>query len=489
MSEQTQIRYNVFNTLVENTHKDFDRPYSILTDVRDRDPMYFSHLTAWLRNNSKVRDLIRVSVAAAAKSDEWEFMVEHRDIAAAIIRDMSARELWFVLDLIRNQERSHRNQRYAKIPQTICTEVQKWWNDLVASGQWERVVLSSRKYVQDIHRWCHLRRDPIEHSILFENARPEGTIFAVLTQLENTDDVYDRAKLIMEHNIPFLVGSTFLPMSEPETWVALIETSSANQLTNMWKSLERAGAFENREVKRLAEEKLRQKAKTDKRFQASKAEIFTDSEVAQEAFSDMLENYEITRPTAIIVDISQSMQRAIEVARRQGRNIARMCGDDVPVVFFNSDTTLVVGNANDWDSVFRGIRADGMTYIGAPLRKLMNNYRSEELPDQLVFITDQEETCSTARFQIVNALQDYVRALSPRLLNVVVVHVGSIPGRRSYNDVEAACITHNVECTVIKWGGDYTAEQNLYKLLSGRSASKYDIVDEIMETPLPVRRE
>lgn len=479
MTQEQATRYNILNQVVNNPHRDYDTLYRELAQLRDNDPIFFVHLVAWLVKNSKVRDLPNVAISVAAKSNDWEMMTTHRDVAAALIRNSNARKIWTILNTIRNNERTHRNQRYAKIPQTICTEVQRWWDSL--GNNWDRVAFANRKYVQDIRNWCHLEFTTEQYNTIFGNER--HGVFQVLTELENENDVYERAKLCMENRLPWLVASTFLPMDQPETWAALIETSTSQQLANMWKALERRGAFEIPELKRKAQEKLNQ-GKKDKRFQATKAAIFTEDEVAKQDYDQLLtDKYSITQDTALLVDKSGSMSGAIDIARRQGRNIALMCGRDVPVIFFDENAYFYQGNSENWDSIFSGVRSGGGTAIGVGLSALMQ--KLDELPTQLVFITDQDEMTGRNAGRIYTTLPQYVEALHPQMLNVAIVHVGRGRG----NDVERVCKRFNVDCTVLRWTGDYTAEENLYKILSGRSVSKYDIVDEILATELPTRRE
>ena len=105
------------------------------------------------------------------------------------------------------------------------------------------------------------------------------------------------------------------------------------EVINNIASLKRRGAFDNLDIKALIDKKLKA-AKKDKRVSAYKAKVAVEAAGATGELADTLDEVTeaqvkaagtITRPTALLIDKSGSMNVAIEVGRQLGAMISAIC--------------------------------------------------------------------------------------------------------------------------------------------------------------------
>jgi hypothetical protein len=271
----------------------------------------------------------------------------------------------------------------------------------------------------------------------------------------------------------------------PTVLLALIERMSAQELINNLGALKRRGAFDNADVKRLIEEKLAE-AKTARRVSAFKAEEAAKAagvsaeiqkQLEQVADAQVKAKGRITRPTALLVDKSASMEQAIELGKRISAMVSTVCDRELYVYAFDTLAYEIESKGRDlpdWERAFRGIVAAGSTSCGVPLVCLR---KKRQYVEQIVLVTDEGENTPP---QFVNELRQYREELKADPTVCIV----RTPGGQTY--LETQCRQAGVPVDVFPFTGDYYALPNLVPMLT--RPSKMELLLEIMDYPLPARQ-
>jgi len=264
-----------------------------------------------------------------------------------------------------------------------------------------------------------------------------------------------------------------------------VEVMSPQELINNLASLKRRGAFENRDVKKLIDAKLKA-AQNAARVSAYKAKVAAGAAEADEELAAALDQVtesqvrqagRITQPTALLIDKSGSMTAAIEVGKQLGAMISAI--SDNTLVAYAFDTVAYplrpagTGLAA-WEKALAGIKAGGQTSCGVALAQMT---RKKQWVEQLVMITDEQENSAPPFKQ---AYVKYAEAAGLRPA-VILVKIG-----QTSKKLEEACAELGVAPNVAEFRGDYYALPNLLPLLSYPSLA--ELVMQVLEYPLPRRR-
>jgi hypothetical protein len=185
----------------------------------------------------------------------------------------------------------------------------------------------------------------------------------------------------------------------------------------------------------------------------------------------------ITRPVALLVDKSGSMDVAIDVGKRVAAILAAVCEADLYVYAFDTMAYPIERAGDklaDWERTFAGITAGGLTSCGVAVEMLR---RRRQRVEQVIVVTDEEENEPP---HFVEALQKYRKEVADEV-EVCVVRVPD-----SSTKLTDQCKAAGVKVQTFQFGGDYYALPNLVPLLA--PPSELDLLLEIMDYPLPTRR-
>src|SRR5262249_53997160 len=153
-----------------------------------------------------------------------------------------------------------------------------------------------------------------------------------------------RARAIGAPRVAYRVAATVIRQMTPAVLKALVERMSPQELINNLASLRRREAFEDPDLKALIGHKL-DEAKSGTRVSAFKAEEALKAADLSEDVRKKLEGVadtqikakgRITRPTALLIDKSGSMQLAIELGKRIGALISAVCEKGLYVYAFDT---------------------------------------------------------------------------------------------------------------------------------------------------------
>jgi hypothetical protein len=233
-------------------------------------------------------------------------------------------------------------------------------------------------------------------------------------------------------------------------------------------------------VRKLVEEKL-EAAKTDARVSTMKADLamaHADEEMAakvREVRDVRVESKaEILLPTALFVDKSGSMEPAIEVGKQIAALIAPIAKAGLWVVAFDSVAREIKAKGtsmSDWEEAFKYIKADGSTSVGSALELLR---RRKIAVEQIIIVTDEEENTAPRLADVYRRYRQEL-GVDPTFIIVRV--------RSRYDGLERELMQEGALVTRFDFTGDYYSLPNLLPLVAGRGL--IDLVDEIMQTPLP----
>ena len=185
----------------------------------------------------------------------------------------------------------------------------------------------------------------------------------------------------------------------------------------------------------------------------------------------------IDRPTALLIDKSQSMSVTIELGKRIGAMISAICTHELFVYAFDSLAYPIMPGGKDlasWEKALIGINSGGNTSIGVAV-ELMR--QKQQYVEQIILVTDEGENTAPLFLPTLQKYRETVKA-DP---NVCIVRVP-----RSTTTIEAQCRAIGMVVDVFQFDGDYYSLPNLIPLLS--KPSRLDLLMEILENPLPKRK-
>ncbi|MEM7624017.1 MAG: hypothetical protein AAF333_00155 [Planctomycetota bacterium] len=516
-NEQDQ-RLAILNTLLTTPHRRLDLIWPVHQEMVQQDPLFYVRLAAWYSDNGDVRDHKEMFIINLVLSD----FEGHRDAGLAMLRALPPYEVARVIDFIHGRKRRKRvrvpgkdkRQKAARVkmgtkrkgkdddaeykeiveefglfrnvPRSVKTEVERYLREREADADWfDSTVLVARKHVKRLYALLHVKPDDRAQRILFEKDPPADSRLYALRQLARASSPTEQALAIVEHRVPYRVAATVIKQMTPTVLLALVEQMSPQEVINNLGSLKRRGALDNADIRASVEAKL-EAAQDSERVSAFKAERAIEAAGASPELREKLEAVadtqikakgRITRPTAMFVDKSASMDQAIEIGKRIGAMISTVCESDLYVYAFDTmayPVTPAGGDLADWERAFAGIKAGGATSCGVPLSYMI---RAKQYVEQIVMVTDEGENNQPS---FVVELGRYREALSADP-SICIVRTPN-----SWDRVERQCRQQGYQVNVFHFTGDYYALPNLVPMLA--RPSKLELLMDIMAYPLPERR-
>jgi hypothetical protein len=507
---EEDVRVRVLNSFMTCPHRDTDQLKKIHENIREQDPLFYAHLACWYLKKGEIRDHNEV-FASMLITDPF---TDNREVGLALFRKhapfMKSRILGFIKGKkVKLREKTGKKIKRGKkvidevkitekqvglktnIPTSFKNDVFKYLKWLEADPQrFDAIALKNREDLKSLYFVSGkkaLPRNDRAQAILFERKIPEDSSLNVLKTISEAKPD-EAAKLIVKNKIPYTVAVGLVSQVTPSILIALINSMSPMEVINNMASLEEKGALENKDTKALIREKLKKAEKTKnvatlKSKTAAKTGRIKDEETLEQldkvADAQVKKSGQITVPTAIFVDRSGSMNEAIKVGKNVAALISGATVADLNVIAFDNSPMEIVSNEKTltgWEKAFKAVRPGGSTSIGCALDFLM---KKNKLVETIVVITDEGEN---AHPMFTTVYEAYARKFNVRP-TVVVIHVGP-PDNTFSTNLKRANIEFDMYTPA---GNDYYALPGLIPLLAKKS--KLDLVYEIMDTPLLVRRE
>lgn len=373
-------------------------------------------------------------------------------------------------------------------PRSLRTEIVRYLREREADADWfDGSVLVARKAIKRLYALNHVKPGARAQRILFEKDPPKDSRLYTLRQIAKAKSPDEQAQAIIDSAIPFRVATTVVKQMTPAVLAALIDRMSSQEVINNIASLTKRGAMKNPALKAAIEQKLdgaktatRVSAlKTGKAITAAGPKASAEMKAKLEGIADaqVKAKGRIDRPTALLIDKSQSMSITIEVGKRIGAMISTVCTRDLFVYAFDSVAFPIEPGGKDlasWEKALAGIHSGGNTSIGAAVEAMR---QKEQYVEQIILVTDEEENTPPLFLQ---ALQKYKVAMKADP-NLCIVRVPN-----STTKIETQCKTAGMVVDLFQFDGDYYSLPNLIPLLS--KPSRLDLLMEILDHPLPERK-
>jgi len=531
--QQADYRIGILNSVLDTPHGDFALYEKFHSEVLEKDPYFYGHLAAWVFDNTDIRDhkiafigSLLTSMMEVEDEDTEELINisndEHRSAGFMLLQQMSPVEVQRIVKFILE----HLSRWKKKgIPNSTRTAIKRYLREIERNhNRFDNAVVRMRKPLQYLYSISHTgfpvfegksicsdeknkKRKAIYESLsnqekssvrarelLFDRKLDlyEGSAPWASKLISDTADPLEQAKLIVEHKIPYPIAATIIRKMTPTVMTALVNAMTATELAKNLNALKKKGAFKNEDLKKLIKSKLKKASKDEKVnvgvLEKAKTESNVMVEELDEAADKVMENKaKITRKTAVLIDASGSMRVAIEVGTELCNIISANCESDLYVYAFDTIATPVVPKVakdkkpalSDWKKATVGIHAGGQTSIGSALVPMMKKNQEVE---QFVIITDGGDNHYP---KFWDTYFDYCKQFNVQP-SVWIVDVNTAGYHYGEEYVKKLINKGIQEVERFQWKrGDYYSLTNILPLLS--QPSRFDLLMEIMEYPLPQR--
>ena len=470
--EQDQ-RLNLLNSLLTTPHRELEKVAHLHKEMTDQDPLFYGHLAVWYQREGEVRDHKEVFIANLLVSA----VVEHREAGFMLLQELPPYQVARVLDFMKRS--------LGKVPRSTRTAIEQYLRKREADPKFfDRAVLRQKKAIKQLYASLHIKPNERAEAILFKEEPPADSLAFALKRLAKAETPEEQAALIVAHRLPYPIAVGALKTMSPVVMIALIHTMSPQEVINNLSALKQRGAFEHPEVKQLIDLKL-ERAQKDTRVSAFKAKVANDAADLDDETVARLEKItdaqlkqkgRISRPTALIVDKSGSMEHAIELGKRIASMISGVANAELFVYAFDTMPYPVKAEGkdpSDWERAFKMIKAGGGTSGGCAIEAMRVKKQRVE---QVIIVSDEQENTPPLLAETLARYQSEVQAN----LNVVLVKVGNASGY-----MEKTLKEKGFTVDSLTFKGDYYALPNLLPMLS--RPSRLELLLEILETPLPTR--
>lgn len=496
------LRSEMINTILTTPHRDLSTLHPVHKAMIEQDPIFYVHLAAWYANHGAIRDHKEMFVTMLCLSD----FEGHRDAGLALLRELPPYEVARVVDFIKGSEvkrRQPKGRRVAgqkaqfetislrvglnrNVPRSMRTEIERYLREREADPKrFDRTALTARRSVKRLYAGLHIPPSVRAQAVLFDDRPPEDSLAFQVKQISRARTPAEQARAIAQYRIPYRVASSLIKEMSPTVLAALIDVMTPQEVINNVSSLKQRGAFDNPEIKALIDAKL-EAAKTDQRVSAYKAKVAVEAVGAEGELAEALEAVtdtqvkaagKITRPTALLIDKSGSMEQAIEIGRQLGALTSTICEAELFAYAFDTVAYPIESRGaslKDWEKALAGIKAGGGTSCGVALDRMR---RKKQRVEQIVMVTDEDENTAPL---FIEVYRDYAEELKVRPA-VILIKIGN-----THRNIEMACTELGVTPNVFEFRGDYYALPNVIPLLTYPSLT--EMVMEVLDYPLPKRK-
>lgn len=485
-SEAALTKPEIIADLTRSPHGDLQQYVGIGLRAAHEDPDFFAHLLAWNHFKGEIRDAKAALpiLHLAARQDEHP---EFADNALAHLADLNPKVFVKALDFGRAMQAPSRLLRRL---------AERYVRDLEAERRdWENAALQHPVSMRTLYARHHLTRpDWVREAFWWgdkQRQRPLSTWgkFKLLREMRSMSAL-ELSGVIAAQHLPWIIvrGVLGVRAKEPDVLIALVSRMTAADIVTNTKWLMKAGlksvpaaraAYEQALEK--AGRKGRAKGATLKATTAAKAmsdlgDIQTAGKLKalQERQLDHLKTIEGN--WLVLGDKSGSMAHSIETAKEIASVLARLVKGRVDLLFFDTSPRLI-GDVHgktleEIQQMSRTVVAGGGTVIGAGVRWATD--RKLEV-DGIVIVSDGGDNLPSNTFAL--AFQAY----SQRMNRTPTVYFYKLSGDPDFLSGQCQRAGIDLQTIDIRGGVDRYSLPNLVQTMR---VGRYDLLDEILATPL-----
>lgn len=464
-------KQSIIADLTKSPHGELAQYVPVATKAVASDPAFFSHLIAWNHRKGSIRDA-KVALPVLALTDA-ALVQDHelRDNALAHMADLGPREFARAVEFSRQVPVRGRAR--------VKGLIERYLREREASQtRFSGVAMQHRAVLKRLYVLGHVKPNQFARDVLFEGKKPG--VFGVIASL-HTMTPTEAAGAIMQHRIPFLVaqGALGARAKDPAVVQALIGAMSATELVTNTKALERLGLKTDPGLRATYEKALEAakdsgKAPVLKTTRAAEAVGGSTGEKLQAMQEKQLDKLAVKGNWLVLCDKSGSMTDAIETARYVASVLARVAEGDVHLVFFDTVPYYhcVTGKSLEQiKELTKRVAADGGTSPGCGLQLALD--RKLQV-DGIALVADLNQNRPP---EFTDVFRRYCAFLGKEVPLYAYQLRGDSP--TLINSTRAAGI--DMQVFDLMGGVDY---YSLPTLVQTMRVNRYDLIQEVMDTPL-----
>ena len=479
--EQALNRNKIIAELTKSPHGNLEAYAPVGLKAVAEDPAFFSHLIAWNASKGVIRDSqVALPVLAMATPALWadEGL---RDNALAHLGAMNPRMLLQAVTF----SKEHRPGSVNALKRIVV----RYLRDKESSkSRFDRVALQHREVLKSLYGSYGIKPGSDRANVILfgrrldkTKATPEG-VFGVLAHMKEMEPAA-AAAAIMQAKIPFLAaqGALGAKAKDPVLVQALIGAMTPTEVVTNAKALERLGVKTDPGLRATFEAALAKAAESGKAVlkttRAAEAVGGSVGEKLRGVQEKQLDKLSVKGNWLVLADKSGSMAQSIETARHVAAVLARVGEGHVHLVFYDSAPSLYVDatglTLEQLTEKTKRVQASGGTLPGSALQFALD--RKFEV-DGIAMVTDANENPGagmrfTAQFQ---RLSDAIGKVPP-------VYVYQVKGDEPNLLKLSAAAGIDLQVFDLRGGVDY---YSLPALVQTMRVNRYDLVQEILDTPL-----
>ena len=460
--------------------------------LAEKDPYFLAHFTSYAVNKLSSKDLKVVStfVNSVSDADGTPFSLGSkykkpnlRSISQAAIQQLDPKLVLRVIELANLKTKlgsKNEGTHFSRSLKTAITRYLKYREENIRALEGIRKVGLSNT-VKNIYRFLHLSPSTEAAGVLGWKQKDgrEVTIKKELFDFKGLSDIKIAEKIRKEKLPPTSVLGALPDKLSPVIAAAILEQSTGNQAVILSEMFENQGLLKNEEVKKVYTEKIKTAKTALDRVERIKKELDSDIEKVLKTAKADKRKADVGDIGKIFlhIDVSGSMNEAIEIAKNSGAIIAECVKDPQKNFFWGIFNTMgrrlptpQSPEKDAFKAVLYGVRAAGGTNCLA----LYEEARVLGC-DVDVYITDQEHN----EKDISLTIRQCTRKGLPKPKAAVIVHVGSSRHNMLKEQLEA----NGIPTTIMK-PSTLTESALVSQAVKTAMRGATSIIDEIMEEPL-----
>jgi hypothetical protein len=323
-NEVNKARLALWNNLLRVPHRKIDEPIQAFRQALTDDPEFIGKacLAMTMPRFNKIRDLAEAGVVTLLTAP-GQYQVLRRT-GAYLLSRMAPYQVIRIDDYLSANFKSHPTKHTRRV-------INSFLDSMNANLHRIEGALGRPGNRDGLRRLAHRYHFPYQkgegwlQTIVFERDAPAGTQSEILRKIVATEDPTEQAMIAAASKLSYPVLSSVL-IVHPATVAVLVNAMTPQEALNSRGWLEEDGYLSNADIYKLWSDKVgrgKDLSAANIEFRAS-TQRGTDQKVqavVNQAKEKVAKRERITRDILLIVDISTSMERAIDVAKRFGERV------------------------------------------------------------------------------------------------------------------------------------------------------------------------